>query len=161
MGSLRRLCRASPRLKCAACGVLSKCDVRVRKVSFYRLFDDLLTRTRHTLESCRRGTFPGQALGDTTKASTAVTARASLARSVSASRTEGGHRARCGVRCDFAAVLRPQRRLRSPLRSADEVAAVLTKLGLTQKLYQQRLRPERRAKSRRESERGWGPASIK
>ncbi len=27
-------------------------------------------------------------------------------------------------------------------------------------LAQQRLRPEGRAKSRRESERGWGPASI-
>ena len=28
-------------------------------------------------------------------------------------------------------------------------------------LYRQRLRPERGAKSPRESERGWGPASIK
>ena len=33
-------------------------------------------------------------------------------------------------------------------------------LTQTRKSYQQRLRPERRAKSRRESERGWGPAST-
>jgi hypothetical protein len=30
---------------------------------------------------------------------------------------------------------------------------------VTRKSYQQRLRPERGAKSPRESERGWGPAS--
>jgi len=32
--------------------------------------------------------------------------------------------------------------------------------GEARSSIRQRLRPERRAKSRRESERGWGPASI-